>query len=228
MPSILAILSVKSRSCLWALLATFLVPVAAPPLLASFIALAIPATADDVKPVPGTRLRGTIEQVSADSVTILTRAGNHDVVLIGPDTKIGAVRQLAIADLKPGDFIGTAALKGSGGHLTALEVTVFPEALRGAGEGQHGWDAGPDSSMTNATVAEITAGATGRTLMLKYKGGEATVDVPPDAPIVTPIPGDRSLLVAGKAIVAFARQGADGKWTASYLTVEKDGVKPPL
>ena len=82
--------------------------------------------------------------------------------------------------------------------------------------------------MTNATVAEITATPNGPTLQLKYKGGEAILDVPPDAPIVTPIPGDRSLLVAGRAVVAFARQGKDGTWTAAFLTVEKDGVKPPM
>jgi hypothetical protein len=198
-------------------------------ILATLIFLvAAPVLGDDAPPVPGTRLRGTIEKVSGDTVTILTRGGQHDPVMIGPDTRIGALRQLAIGDLKAGDFIGTAALKQTDGHLKALEVMVFPEALRGRGEGHRAWDQGPDSSMTNATVAEITATPNGPTLQLKYKGGEATVDVPPDAPIVTPIPGDRSLLVAGKAIVAFARQGQDGVWTAANLTVEKDGVKPPL
>jgi hypothetical protein len=189
--------------------------------------LVAPAVADEAKPAPGTRLRGTIEQVSGDTVTILSRDGRHQPVLIGPNTRIGPLRLLAIGDIKAGDYIGTAALKQSGGHLKALEVMVFPEALRGVGEGQRAWDHG-DSTMTNATVAEITANPNGRTLELNYKGGEASVDVPPDAPIVTPIPGDRSLLVAGKAIIAFARKGADGTWTAANLTVEKDGVKPPL
>src|SRR4051794_34329907 len=107
-------------------------------ILATLILLvAAPVIADDAKPAPpATRLRGTIEQVSGDTVTILTRAGKHVPVLIGPDTKIGALRQLAIGDLKAGDFIGTAALKQTDGHLRALEVMVFPEALRGRGEGQ--------------------------------------------------------------------------------------------
>src|SRR5207244_11033833 len=99
------------------------------------------------KPAPATRVRGTIEQVSADTVTILTRDGQHRPVQIGPNTRIGALRLLTIGDIKAGDFIGTAALKETGGHLKALEVTVFPEALRGVGEGQRPWDEGPESPM---------------------------------------------------------------------------------
>ena len=198
-------------------------------ILAILFAFAVvPAIADDAKPGPASRLRGTIEQVSNGAVGILTRDGQHESVLIGPNTKISALRLLAIGDVKAGDYVGIAAMKGSDGHLKALDVVVFPEALRGIGEGQRPWDLGPDSSMTNATVAEVAASPNGQTLQLKYKGGEAAIDVPPDAPIVTPIPGDRALLVVGKAVVAFARQGADGKWTAANLTVEKDGVKPPI
>ena len=198
-------------------------------ILAILIVFAVtPVLADSAKPGPASRLGGTIEQVSGEAIIVLTGDGKHESVLVGPDTKINALRLLAIGDVKAGDFIGTAALKEPNGHLKALEVTVFPEALRGAGEGQHSWYLGPDSSMTNATVAEVAANPNGHTLQLKYKGGEAAVDVPADAPIVTPIPGDRALLVVGKAVVAFVRQGEDGKWMAAYLTVEKDGVKPPL
>jgi hypothetical protein len=197
------------------------------PILALLITLlAAPAIADDA--TPSARVRGSIEQVAGDTVTILTRDGQHQAVLIGPDTKIGALRQLTLADVKAGDFVGTAAVKGSDGRLRALEVTVLPEAMRGLGEGQHPWDTGPDGSMTNATVAEVAGNPDGRTLQLKYKGGDATVDVPAATPIVTPIPGDRSLLVVGKAVIAFGRQGADGKLTAGYLSVEKDGIKPPM
>src|ERR1700693_1691985 len=151
-------------------------------ILAILILLAVaPAAADNA--APPARLRGTIEQVSGDAVTILTRDGQHQTVLIGPDTRIGALRMLSLDDVKAGDFIGTAAVKGSDGHLRALAVHVLPEAMRGAGEGQHPWDTGPDSSMTNATVAEVASNPTGRTLQLKYKGGEATVDVPANTPL---------------------------------------------
>lgn len=189
---------------------------------------AAPAVAADAKPGPSARLRGTIEQVSDAAVTILTRDGKHQTVAIAPTTRISALRELTVGDVKAGDYIGTAAIKEGNGHIRALEVLVFPEALRGVGEGQHPWDQGADSSMTNATVANVVVNPDGRTLQLKYKDGEAALDVPPGAPIVTPIPGDRSLLVAGKAVVAFVRQGTDGAWTAANLTVEKDGVKPPM
>src|SRR5262249_60108165 len=124
------------------------------------LGLVAPAIADDAKPAPASRLRGTIEQVAGDTVTILSHDGKHQAVLIGPNTKISALRQLAIGDIKPGDFIGTAALKETGGHLKALEVTIFAEALRGAGGGQHPLDRGPDSSIYHAAGAVITAGGT--------------------------------------------------------------------
>ena len=117
-------------------------------------------------------------------------------------------------------------MKQADGRLVALEVTVFPESLRGAGEGQRPWDQGPNSSMTNANVDQVVEATNGRTLKLSYRG-TAEVDVPPDVPIVTPVPGDRSLLVPGKAIVTFLRPQTDGTLMASFVTVEKDGVKPP-
>ena len=185
------------------------------------------AVAGRAAQTPSVRIRGTIEAIAGDTVTILTKTGEHKPVTLTPDTRIGALRALTLADIKAGDFIGTAAVKQPDGHLRALEVTVFPEALRGTGEGQRPWDQGPDSSMTNATVAEVAEAASGHTLKLQYKGGEAIVDVTPDAPVVTPIPGDRSLLIVGKAIVASALLNADGSLTARYVSVEKDGVKPP-
>ena len=134
---------------------------------------------------------------------------------------------LALTDIKPGDYIGTAATKQPDGRLVATVVTVFPPDMRGVGEGQHPWDQGPNSSMTNANVDEIVTATSGRTLKLSYKGGTAEVDVPPDVPIVTPVPGDRSLLLPGKALVAFMRQQTDGTLMAAFIAVEKDGVKPP-
>ena len=193
-----------------------------------FVLLGSPAIADDAKPAPSTRVRGTIEQVSGDVVTILTKVGQHQPVLMAPDTKIGTLRALTLADVKAGDFIATVAVKGSDDHLRAVEVTVLPESMRGVGEGHYPWDTGPDSSMTNATVAEVASNADGRTVQLKYKGGEAILDVPAATPIVAPVPGDASLVVVGKAAIAFARKGADGNLTAAYLSVEKDGVKPPM
>jgi hypothetical protein len=176
---------------------------------------------------PPKRVRGTIAEVSADTVTVHTADGTDQTLKLAPDARIASDRALTLADIKPGDYIGTAAAKQADGRLVAIEVTVFPENLRGVGEGQRPWDEGANSSMTNANVDEVVTATSGRTLKLSYKGGTTEVDVPPDVPIVTPVPGDQSLLVPGKTVVAFMRPQADGTLMAAFLTVEKDGVKPP-
>jgi hypothetical protein len=191
------------------------------------IALLLFGTWDAGALSPPHRVRGTIAEVSADAIIVHTTAGTDETVKLAPDARIGSDRILTLADIKPGDYIGTAAQKQADGRLVAIEVTVFPEALRGAGEGQRPWDEGANSSMTNANVDEVVTATSGRTLKLSYKGGTAEVEVPAGAPIVTPVPGDRSLLIPGKAVVAFMRAQADGTMMASFVTVEKDGVKPP-
>ncbi|MEJ0097069.1 MAG: hypothetical protein WDM84_02815 [Bauldia sp.] len=157
------------------------------------------------------RVRGTIEQVTADAITIKTADGKDQTLPLAPDVRIGSDKALTLADIKSGDYIGTGATKQPDGTLVADEVTVFPAALRGAGEGQRPWTGGPNSSMTNANVDEVAMGTSGNVLKLSYKGGTAEVVVKPGTPIVTPQPGDRTLLVAGLAVVAYVRTGADGR-----------------
>ena len=127
-----------------------------------------------------------------------------------------------------GSFIGTAAVPQADGTLKAQEVVIFPESMRGVGEGHRAWDLTPDSTMTNATVEAAVAGAAGRELSLTYKGGEKKLVVPPGTPIVTLAPGDASLLKAGNHVFLSATQGADGIVTASRITVGKDGLVPPM
>ena len=194
--------------------------------VAVFLLLAGIATSAEAQSPPQ-RVRGTIDHVSADTITVQTADGTDQTLKLAPDARIVSVRALALSDIKAGDYIGTAAAKQPDGRLVATAVTVFPAEMRGVGEGQRPWDEGPNSSMTNANVDEIVTGTSGRTLKLSYKGGIAEVDVPPDVPIVTPVPGDRSLLLPGKAVVAFMRQETDGTLMAAFVSVEKDGVKPP-
>ncbi|MEJ0096935.1 MAG: hypothetical protein WDM84_01840 [Bauldia sp.] len=158
------------------------------------------------------RVRGTIEQVTADTITIKTADGKDQTLPLAPDVRIGSDKALTLADIKSGDYIGTGATKQPDGTLVADEVTVLA-ALRGAGEGQRPWTGGPNSSMTNANVDEVAMGTSGNVLKLSYKGGTAEVVVKPGTPIVTPQPGDRTLLVAGLEVVAYVRTGADGTAT---------------
>ena len=173
------------------------------------------------------RVRGTIGQVTADAITIHTDDGKDQTLPLAPDVRIASDRALTLADIKSGDYIGTGATKQPDGTLVADEVTVFPAAARGVGEGQHPWTGGANSSMTNANVDDVAMGTSGNVLKLSYKGGTADVVVKPGTPIVTPVPGDRSLLIPGMAVVAYVRTNADGTGMAAFVTVEKDGVKPP-
>ena len=174
---------------------------------------------------PVQRIRGTVEQVAADSVTV--RSGARDVRIALPaGWKVTAVKPSELAAIKPGTFIGTAAT-GPDTHLVAREVVVFPPALKGTGEGHYPWDLGPQSTMTNATVDAETTGTNGRTLSLSYKGGKVDVLVPPGVPIVTLQPGRRAMLAPG-AHVFIVASGSGDQLTAKRIAVGEDGLTPPM
>jgi hypothetical protein len=172
------------------------------------------------------RVRGIIEQVAPDAVTIKAADGALTVLPLAPDVRIGSQKALTLADIKPGDYIGVAATRQSDGRLVADSVNVFPATARGVGEGQRPFEGGPDSVMTNANVDQVASGLNGNVLKLSFKGGTAEIEIKPDTPIRTPVPGDMSLLAAGRAVIASVRTSTDGKPMAGNLTVEKDGVKP--
>jgi len=192
-------------------------------------ALPIGAPADDQPSGPPVRIRGTIESFDGQALVIKSRGGSDVMVKLVPNFTVGTVKAAKLADIKIGDFIGSAAAKGQDGNLHALEVHIFPEAMRGTGEGQRPWDAGPDSSMTNATVGEVMAlDAGARALKLTYQGGEAEIVVAPDAPIVTLERGEAGMLQPGRTLILFALHLGDGSLVANRVTVESGGVKPPM
>jgi hypothetical protein len=174
------------------------------------------------------RIRGMIEQVSGPVLTIATREGSTVELTLTPDARIAALVPADLAAASTGSFIGTAAVPQGDGTLRAQEVLIFPEAMRGVGEGHRAWDLTPDSTMTNATVEATVAGAAGRELTLTYEGGQKRLVVPPGTPVVTLEPGDASLLKAGNHVFLSAEAGADGALTASRITVGKDGLVPPM
>jgi hypothetical protein len=141
---------------------------------------------------------------------------------------VSAVKNIKLADIKPGSFVGTAATTGTDGKLTATEVLVFPEAARGTGEGHYAWDLGPNSSMTNANVDSVVEGTSGRDLKLSYKGGSNSVTVPENVPVVTFAPAARSDLISGKKVFVVASPVSGTQFVAQRVLVEKDGVVPPM
>jgi len=183
---------------------------------------------------PTVRLRATIEKVDATSLTVRERSGEVITLVRPAAMDVSEVFPLALADIKPGSYIGTAAMPQADGSQLALEVVVFPEAARGTGEGHRPWDLRPDSTMTNATVADLAAAPStvpgGQKLTLRYKDGEKTVIVPPDAPVVSFKPGkaDESALLVPGAKVMITAQERGGKPTALRVIVGRNGFAPPM
>jgi hypothetical protein len=183
---------------------------------------------------PTVRLRATIEKVDASSLTVRERSGEVITLARPAEMDVSEVYPLALADIKPGSYIGTAAMPQADGSQLALEVVVFPEAARGTGEGHRPWDLRPDSTMTNATVADLAAAPSsvpgGQKLTLRYKDGEKTVIVPPNAPVVSFKPGkadENALLVPGAKVMVTAQEKA-GKPTALRVIVGRNGFAPPM
>ena len=172
------------------------------------------------------RTRGVITAVGADSITLKNHSGTA-TLKIGAGTGYVGARASSVGEIKTGRFIGTAAVPQPDGTLKALEVTVFPESMRGAGEGNYGWDLGKGSSMTNGTIGSVV-NASGRSMTVDYKGGQKTLTVPDDVPVVDLEPGTASLLKPGAHVVAFGPKAADGSVDAKRIIVGEDGTVPPM
>ena len=157
-----------------------------------------------------------------------TRAGEAQTVHLNPKTRFVLVVPASLADVKPGSFIGVAALPGDGSELKAMEVHIFPEAMRGTGEGFRPFDLAPKSSMTNGAISARVDAASGPKLTVTYKGGEQTIVVDPKTPIVAFEPGAQTDLKPGAAIIARGPKQEDGSIDAAFVLVGKDGLVPPM
>jgi hypothetical protein len=198
------------------------------PLIAvAMVVTSVLAAAAQQPPTP-TRVRGTIEGVDGDVLSVRSRSGEHVKLHMTSDAKVVGIIRIALADIKLGSFIGTTTVPGPEGRQDAVEVHVFPEDMRGTGEGSRPYDLRPNSTMTNATVAQTVAGNDGQTLMIKYKDGEKKVTVGPDTPVVTYVPADRSDLKTDAKIIAFVKQLPDGSFETNRLSVGRDGLTPPM
>jgi Domain of unknown function (DUF5666) len=172
-------------------------------------------------------LRGTIDSADAKSINLTTRSGQQLTISVASDAVIVAIVPTKLEDIKAGSFIGSAAMPQPDGTQRAMEVHVFPEAMRGTGEGHRPFDLQPRSTMTNGTVGKVS-GAVGRTLTVAYQGGEKTIVVPPDTPVVTFEPGSPALLAAGAHVIVMGTEASDGKLSASRISVGKDGLVPQM
>jgi uncharacterized protein Veg len=176
------------------------------------------------------RIRGTIEAVDGPTIIVKSRDGQtrHQVRLTD-NVAVRGIIKAALTDIKENSFIGVTGMPQADGTQKAIEIHVFPEALRGTGEGHRAWDLMPNSTMTNATVAQVVKGVEGDEIALKYKDGEKKIHVAPDTVIVTYVPGDRSELKPGaKIFIAAANKKEDGTLEAAAVSVGRDGITPPM
>ena len=193
-----------------------------------FAAVALVSSAAVYAEAPApTRIRGDIVAVDATTLTVHRRSGDTVKIAIKPDQAVAAVKNIKLAEIEKGAYIGAATKTAPGGKLVAVEVLVFPEEARGTGEGHYAWDLLPGSMMTNANVDTVMQSVDGRTLKLSYKGGTKEVDVPEKTPVVTFAPATRTDLVVGKKVFVVAN-GAQTEFVAARIFVEKDGVAPPM
>jgi hypothetical protein len=173
------------------------------------------------------RLRGKIDEVSGDIVQLTLRNGTKASANLPANVRLTWLTVTEVGNIKEGSYVGTAAVPQADGTLKALEVQVFPESMRGVGEGTREWDLGAGSSMTNGTVGSLVA-AQGRTITITYKGGEKKVVVPDDVPIVTYEPADRAALTPGANVLINGTRAPDGSVTAASVAVGKNGLVPPM
>jgi hypothetical protein len=178
---------------------------------------------------PTVRVRGTIESIDGPMLMIKSREGADLKVRLADNVVVTGIAKTELSEIKQGSYIGVAAMPEPDGTQKALAVHIFPEAQRGAAEGFRSWDLRPNSTMTNATVADTVAGTDGQNILVKYKDGEKKVVVPPGTPIVAFVAGEKSELKPGAKIIIFgAAKKDDGTLETGRIAVGLDGITPPM
>jgi hypothetical protein len=187
------------------------------------ICIASPASAAD----DTVRIRGTIERVEGPVYVVKNRDGAELKLTVTDNPLFVAIAPATMADIKPGMFVGSAGTMQADGTQKAIEVHIFPESMRGTGEGHYDWDLKPQTKMTNGNVEQTVAGVDGPLLSVKYKDGEKKLMVTPETVVVTYVPGNRDDLKPGTRIfVAAAKKQPDGTLQTPRITYGRNGAGP--
>ena len=179
---------------------------------------------------PSVRVRGTIEKVDGNTLTVKSRAGEMLTVKLADDARVAAMLKATLADIKTGSYIGVTAMPQPDGSQKAIGIHIFMEAQRASVQARHSsWDREPGSTMTNANVETSVSSVDGQVMTVKYAEGEKKVVVPPNTPIVQMAPGSKADLKPGAAFIIMAAQKQpDGSLTAPAINVGRDGAAPPM
>jgi hypothetical protein len=173
------------------------------------------------------RVRGTIEKVDGNVLSLKSSDGTELKLTLTGKAMIVALVKASMADIEEGTFLGSAAMPQPDGSQRALEVHIFPEQMRGTGEGHRPYAPVPSGTMTNGTASRaIVTGVDGMTIMVKYKGGEKKIVVPPNTPIVRYEIGGQGDLRPGARVTVSAATRPDGTLEANRINVGRDDVVP--
>jgi hypothetical protein len=199
-------------------------------LVASLAVISVLATSAWAQQPPApTRIRGTIDAVDGKTLSIKTREGTDVKVNMTDDLTVIGIAKSSLSEIKQGSYIGVSAMPQPDGSQKAIAIHIFMESQRGAAEGFRPWDLRPNSTMTNATVAQTVASVDGQVIEVKYKDGEKKVVVPPDAAIVAFAAGDKAEVKPGAKIIIFgAVKKDDGSLETNRIGVGRDGIAPPM
>ena len=198
--------------------------------VAGFALLLVTSASFAQQQPPPVRVRGTVEAFDGTVMTVKSRDG-QTTYKIKPtgNVAVRGIVKASLADIKDNSFIGVTGMPQADGSQKAVEIHIFPEPMRGTGEGHRPWDLAPNSTMTNATVAQMVKGVDGDVITLKYKDGEKKIVVTPQTEIVTYVPGSKDELKPGaKIFIAGAAKKDDGTLEAASISVGRDGITPPM
>ena len=179
---------------------------------------------------PPLRVRGTIEKVDGQTLTVKARDGTEYTVKLADNARVTAMVKATLADIKPGSFIGVTGMPQPDGTQKAIGLHIFMDSQRGVVPARFTpWDREPGSTMTNADVQSTVAGVDGQTMTVKYTDGEKKIIVPPNTPVVAFTPGSAGDLKPGaQFIIIAATKNADGTLSAPGINVGRDGAAPPM
>jgi hypothetical protein len=192
------------------------------------LSAAMLATLQSADAAERVRVRGTVESLDGDTLKVKSRDGKDVTVALKSGWNVGGIVKAAVSDIKPGDFVGIASQPTDSGINGAIEVVIFPASMKGTGEGDRPWDSKPNSSMTNATVANAVTSVSGPTLTLTYKGGERKIKIPDGTPVVTLTSATKADLKHGAGVFIKGEQTGETTVSADRVAVGLNGTVPPM
>ncbi|HXS28857.1 MAG TPA: hypothetical protein VN730_14430 [Steroidobacteraceae bacterium] len=194
--------------------------------VAAAAALCLLSLAASAQAPPG-HVRGTIESLSGDTLTIRTESGETEKIELAPNWNVTVLKRIGIDAIKPGSFIGTAEMPQRNGTGRSLEVHVFPPGVK-AGEGHYAWDLRKGSMMTNGTVGQVKSVRSGREVTVTYPHGERRLIVPRNVPIVEFTNGERSQVKPGIPVFLIVASSSGGALSSTGVAIGENGAKPPM